>query len=111
MLNFKFTCVLLFLGMIATGCKKPPVACMELSESSVPVGTPIEFVSCSENTLSYEWFMEEPEGAPENQIGWSDPSFSRAFTIPGSYTVTLSAYSEFSFLGEKVITEQSFSVN
>ena len=84
---------------------------MELSQTTVPSGTPLEFVSCSEHVLSYEWLIEGPDTAPENEMGWSDPAFSRAFTVPGSYTVTLNAFTEFSFLGEKVTTEQTFVVN
>lgn len=83
---------------------------MELSQESVGAGTPIEFVSCSEHALSWEWFIEGPDGAPENDLGWSDESFSRAFSVPGSYTVTLNAYEEFSFLGRVSTTTTTFII-
>jgi len=108
----KYSITIVFaLALFLVGCKKPTEACMELSTTSTSVGTPIEFTSCSENALSYEWFIEGPVDAPENEMGWSDPYFSNTFTVSGSYVITLHAYSNFSFLGERSTIEQSFSVN
>ena len=94
-----------------TGCKKPPIACMELSTAATTTNTAIEFTSCSEHAISYEWFIAGPAAAPENKQGWSDQIFSHAFTEPGSYTVTLNVYSDFSFTGEKATTQEKFIIN
>lgn len=85
--------------LVFTSCNKMPVACIE-APSTANVGTPVTFRSCSEKNLSQDWFMSGPNGAPENTMGWSDIEFTHTFTVPGSYTVTLNAYSKFSFLGE-----------
>jgi hypothetical protein len=55
--------------------------------------------------------MNGPEGAPENNMGWSDPSFSHSFSVPGSYTITLNAYYDFSFMGEMSTIQETISVN
>lgn len=99
------------LVLLVESCKKTTEACIELSETSVAVGSEIKFTSCSKNALSYEWFIEGPETAPENEQGWSDPAFSNTFTVPGNYTITLNAYANFSFLGEKSVEEKTFTVN
>lgn len=106
--------ILLFLGLftlLLSSCKKPPVACMELSTTNTPTGAPVEFSSCSERALSYEWFMEGPDGAPENTQGWSDEFFSHSFSVPGTYTITLNAYSDFSFTGEMSSTQETITIN
>ncbi len=109
----KHTYLMALLGIVLTltGCKKAPIACLELSQSQITVGETIEFSSCSENALSYEWFIVGPEGAPENDKGWSDPMFMNTFTVPGAYTVTLNAYSKFSFLGDVSTAKESFNVD
>ncbi|MCG8576435.1 MAG: PKD domain-containing protein [Flavobacteriales bacterium] len=91
--------------LFATSCKKTPEPCIETDQTAVGVGTEITFTSCSEKSLSYIWEISGPEGAPENEMGWSDIQFSHAFTVPGTYTVTLTAYEDFSFLGESASTE------
>jgi hypothetical protein len=105
-LSIIFLFVLLFVG-----CGKPPEACMELSSNNVVAGAAIEFTSCSKRALSFEWFIAGPEGAPENEIGWSNPEFSHAFTVPGAYTVTLNAYHDFSFMGDVSTIQENFTVN
>lgn len=104
---FSFT---LFLSMLA-GCGKPPEACMELSSSNVVAGAPIEFTSCSKRALSFEWFIAGPDAAPENDMGWSDPQFSHSFSIPGTYSVTLNAYHDFSLTGDVSTIQENFTVN
>ncbi len=54
--------------------------------------------------------MSGPVGAPENTMGWSDAQFSHTFTIPGTYVVTLRAYSKFSFMGDMSEATQSVTV-
>ena len=102
---------IVLLVLVSLGCKKVPEACMELSANSVSTGTPLEFSSCSKKALSFEWFMSGPEGAPENNMGWSDPNFSHSFSVPGSYTITLNAYYDFSFMGEMSTVQETISVN
>jgi hypothetical protein len=101
----------LLLSSYLFSCNKSPEACIELESASTSVGKSTTFVSCSENALSYEWFMQGPEGAPENTLGWSDEKFEHVFTVPGSYEITLNAYYKFSFLGEKSTTKATLSVN
>jgi len=101
--------VLLCFGFVT--CNRPPKPCIEMDNNSIAVGSPITFTSCSKRALSFEWFISGPEGAPENFMGWSDPSFSKSFSIPGAYTVTLHAYSRYSFLGQKATETASFNVN
>lgn len=92
-------------------CNKSPEACLELEDQSTFVGQVTTFTSCSKNALSYEWFIAGPENAPENKMGWSDPTFNHIFTVPGSYVITLNAYYKFSFLGEKSTASATLSVN
>gem|GEM_PF-2212901 len=107
--NFYFIAIL---GLVTfTGCKKPPVACMELSGTSVSIGATVEFTSCSKKALSYEWFITSPAGAPENSKGWSDEYFTNTFTVSGTYTVTLTSYENFSFLGRSSTVVQTLKVN
>ncbi|WP_066755932.1 PKD domain-containing protein [Crocinitomix algicola] len=99
------------LSLLFLSCDKTTEACMELSETTTSVDKDIEFTSCSENALSLEWYIEGPEEAVENELGWSDPKFTHAFSMPGSYTITLHAYSDFSFAGDKSTVTQSVTVN
>jgi hypothetical protein len=93
--------ILLVLGIaLLAGCNRPPKPCFEMDADVVSIGTPVTFTSCSKRTLSYEWFMDGPAGAPENAMGWSDPQIIHAFSVAGTYTITLNCYSKFSFLGE-----------
>ena len=101
---------LVLLGF-AVSCKKPPIACIEVDNTSASTGVNVTFTSCSEKSLSYEWYMSGPVGAPENSMGWSDPEFSHAFTLPGTYTVSLTAYADFSWLGESSTTETTIVIN
>lgn len=106
--------IYLFIGVISLfilSCKKPPQACIEISATNVNAGTEIEFSSCSEHALSFEWFMEGPEGAPENSLGWSDEYFVHSFSVPGQYTVIFTAYEKFSFLGDSETVEASITVH
>lgn len=100
-----------FLILSLSACKKEPVACIEVDNTSISVGTPVTFTSCSENALSFEWYMDGPTGAPENSQGWSDPQIIHSFTVPGTYTVTLNAYDDFSFLGEVSTAKITMNIN
>ncbi len=100
------------LSVLSLGsCKKELTSCIEMDSSSISSGQTINFTSCSENELSYDWRISGPVGAPENDKGWSDRVFSNTFTVPGSYTVTLNTYSKFSLLGENKTSSANFSVN
>lgn len=103
--------LILTIGFAIMGCDKATEACMEVSETSVSAGTPVNFKSCSENALSIEWFMSGPESAPENEMGWSDPEFTHTFSVPGTYTVTLNAYQDFSFKGDLSSVQETIIVN
>lgn len=94
-----------------TSCKKELTACIDLESYNYNVGTPVTFTSCSKNELSYDWRMAGPEGAPENNLGWSDRVIVNTFSIPGAYKITLNTYSNFSLLGESASVTLDFTVN
>jgi hypothetical protein len=106
---------ILFFSLICaftlSSCKKELTACIDLDNTSVAVGQTINFSSCSESELSYNWIITGPEGAPENDKVWNDRIFSNTFSIAGSYIITLDTYSEFSFLGETKTATQTFMIN
>lgn len=110
-MNKKVFFLLTLFSTAFISCDKEVNACMELSETSVSVGTEIEFLSCSENALSLEWFIDGPEEAPENDLGWSDIKFYHAFEIPGEYVVTLHAYENFSFMGTVSTIQETITIN
>ncbi len=112
-MNVKKTLTTLsFISIIALfSCKKEPVACMELSSENVAVGQEVTFTTCSEKALSYDWYFTGPVGAPENDTAFSDITFSLAFSMPGTYTVTHVAFEKFSFLGESDTTTKVITVN
>lgn len=91
-------------------CKKQPEACIELSANTAGIGVPVEFTSCSKRALSYEWFISGPSGAPENNQGWSDEVFSHAFSVTGTYTITLNAYQDFSFTGDRAVAQTALVI-
>lgn len=85
---------------------------MEIDNENPTVGTPVTInMNCSKKTISHEFFMEGPVGAPENAMGWSDNQFTHTFTIPGTYTVILNAYNDFSLLGDVQTTTRTIQVN
>jgi hypothetical protein len=107
--------LLLFTGLLIISsffsCKKEVTACIEMDNTSISVGQSITFTSCSTNELSYWWEIIGPDTAPENNKAWSDKVFTNKFTVAGNYTVTLKAYSDFSFQGSVAETSKTFSVN
>ncbi|MGV6860982.1 MAG: hypothetical protein ACWA41_04370 [Putridiphycobacter sp.] len=107
--------LLLIGGLLITAsfysCKKEVNACIEMDNTTISVNQSITFTSCSTNELSYWWEIKGPVDAPENNMLWNDKVFSNQFSVAGSYTVHLKAYSDFSFLGEVSETSASFSVN
>ena len=85
---------------------------MEIDNENPSVGTPVTInMNCSKKTISHEFFMEGPVGAPENGMGWTDNQIVHTFTIPGTYTVILNAYNDFSFLGDMESTTRTIQVN
>jgi hypothetical protein len=98
------------LPVYLTACNKPPEACIDNGQQTATVGSPVNFTSCSKRTLSQDWFMSGPPGAPENTMGWSDAHFTHTFTVAGTYTVTLNAYSKFSFMGDVSTTTQTITI-
>lgn len=94
-----------------SSCKKTPEACIEMSTTVAPVGQEVIFTSCSKKALSYEWYMTGPDGAIENDLGWADAEFSHAFSTTGTYTISLTAYRDFSWLGESAMTETTIIIN
>ncbi len=105
----------LFIGisalLILFSCKKKVTACIDAPASSYSIGQESVFTSCAENALSYDWRVNGPDGAPENSMGWSDRIIKVNFSVPGSYTITLNAYSDFSLLGDKESITANFTVN
>jgi hypothetical protein len=100
-----------FAGAILFSCNKPPKPCIEVSDDVAAVGTPVTFTSCSKRALSYEWFITGPAGAPENTKGWSEIQFVNTFTVPGTYTIELTAYKKFSWLGESATATETLVIN
>ena len=104
----------LFIGLLAisfSACEKPLTACIDIESTTVSTDQPVLFKSCSENAISLEWYMEGPDGAPENGRGWSDFEITNTFTVPGTYKITLNTYDDFSFLGEKQTAIETLTVN
>ncbi len=99
------------LAFIACNKDKKVTACMELSVGAINAGESITFTSCSENEWSYIWRISGPDSAVENDKGWSDRVFTNQFETPGSYTVKLTTFNDFSFLGDSATTTSSFTVN
>ena len=111
-MSIKKITFILFLALIFTACKKDPIPCMEIDNENPAVGVPVTInMNCSKKTISHEFFMEGPVGAPENSMGWSEHQFTHTFTIPGTYTVILNAYNDFSFLGDMESTTRTITVN
>ena len=99
------------LGLSLASCKKDPIACFELDSNIANTTTPIRFTSCSENTLSYLWSFSGPVGAPENVMQFSEPIIERTFSVPGTYTVQLEAFTNYSWVGEMSTTTTTFTIN
>lgn len=97
--------------LLMTSCKKNPEACMEVSSTNVTVGEEVTFTSCSKDALSYDWYFVGPVGAPENNIGNSEITFTHQFSTSGTYTVKHVAFEKFSFLGKSDTTETVVVVN
>ncbi|MFK8037847.1 MAG: hypothetical protein AB8B74_06125 [Crocinitomicaceae bacterium] len=107
----KFSVFVLILSAISCGKTKPVTACIELDKVSISSGEDITFTSCSENEWSYIWEILGPDSAAENSLMWNDKVFTRTLETPGSYTVKLTTYSDFSFLGDAASESSSFTVN
>jgi len=96
------------LGLV--GCNKPPKPCIEMDQTTVSIGTPVTFTSCSKRALSFEWFMDGPTAAPENLMGWSDEIITHTFSVSGTYTITLNVYSKFGYIGDMESTTATLVV-
>jgi PKD domain len=102
--------LILVISMVS--CNKPPEACITVDNKSAAAGTAVTFSSsCSKRALSYIWTIEGPVGAAENNIQFSEESFTRAFAVQGSYTITLDAYQKFSWGGQTASTTETVTVN
>jgi gliding motility-associated-like protein len=67
----------------------PPVAAFTMSTANTDVGMPIYFTNLSQGAVSYNWTFGE-DSSPLNQ-----EHVVYEYTIDGTFTVTLIAYSEF----------------
>ncbi len=112
-MKLSFKLLLGSLLMLILSCNKdePVKACIELDKSTISVGESINFTSCSENEWSYIWRITGPDSAVENNLQWNDRIFERQFDTPGSYSIKLTAFSDFSFLGDASSDSTSFTVN
>jgi len=97
--------------MTLSSCDKSPIACISIDQTSASIGTSVQFTSCSEKSLSYVWDFEGPAGAPENSLQWAETTFSRAFTVSGTYTVTLTSYQKYSWGGETSVATETLTIN
>lgn len=98
---------------VAIACEKdkPVTACIALDKVNITSGDAITFTSCSENEWSYIWEISGPDSAAENGLMWNDKTFTQKVDKPGSYKVKLTAFSDFSFLGDSASDSTSFNVN
>lgn len=103
--------IILITGLLFASCKKEPVACIDMSTEVANAGDIVTFYTCSEKALSYHWTFEGPVGAPENQLEYSELQFNHIFNTPGTYTIRLTAYRNYSWLGESNSTERIITIN
>ena len=97
---------------MATSCKKPVNACIEVSSNSAAVDEEITFSSqCTENALSYLLSFEGPAGAAENNMQRSESLYQFSFGTAGNYKVTLEAYQNYSWVGEVDSTSTTITIN
>ena len=101
----------LILATTLVSCKKKLTACIEMESTTFSVGQEVTFTSCSENVISYDWRISGPSSAPENMKGWSDRIITNSFSVPGSYTITLSTFDDFSLMGNKETESKTFTIN
>ena len=97
-------------ALMVCSCNKAPEACVEIDKTTASAGEPISFSSCSKRSLSFIWSFEGPISAPENSIGSSDEVVNIAFSVPGTYTVTLEVFKKYSFQGESATASTNFTI-
>lgn len=102
----------LLLGLVLLSCNKPPEACITASSESPSVGETVELsAACTKKAKSYIWSFEGPSSSVLNNIQRSEQVIMIAFDTAGTYTVTLDAYSDFSWLGSTGSTQTTINVN
>ena len=86
---------------IATSCTKYPEACFTTPSYEVKTNENVAFTNCSQNAHSYEWNFGD--GTSLN----TEENPNHTFTSPGSYNVSLRAYSK----NEKKSNEFVFTIS
>lgn len=90
---------LLIAGVAATSCKKQPDAMFEVDDTTPNTNQTLQFTNNSIDGVTYEWnFGDGTTSEEENP--------SHVYTMAGTYTVTLTAYSK----KEKKSDSQSMSL-
>ncbi len=83
----KISLVLVLITILFSACTKMPTACMSADKQNTEVGTTVSFQSCATEADKITWdFGDGSKGEGENA--------SHAYTKPGNYLVTMSAFSK-----------------
>jgi len=72
--------------LLLAGCEMRPDASFYCSSSTLELGEPVHFTNTSINAVDFEWDFGDGTFSTNRDV-------SHAFTEPGSYTITLTAYS------------------
>ncbi|HYX07286.1 MAG TPA: PKD domain-containing protein [Bacteroidales bacterium] len=72
--------------LVLAGCEMRPDASFYSSSSTLELGEPVHFTNTSINAVDFEWDFGDGTFSTNRDV-------SHAFTEPGSYTITLTAYS------------------
>ena len=89
--------LVLFIALIGSySCKKEPKACIEVSPSqTVNIFETITLKSCSDNSESYSWEIEQPLLSLESTHEiYSGNVVNHVWEAPGNFTVSLTAVSK-----------------
>jgi PKD repeat protein len=75
------------LFVLLSACQKTPVSCISADKKTAGINETINFSSCSENGVKYVWDFGDGSAA-------AGETASHAYSAPGTYLVTLTAYSK-----------------
>ncbi|OFY21260.1 MAG: hypothetical protein A2W98_14865 [Bacteroidetes bacterium GWF2_33_38] len=78
------------IGIFITSCIKKPEACIEASNDNPSLGETVSFTDCSTNAEDFE--LDFGDGS--NKVDKSDDIMTHVYETPGTFTVSLTAYSK-----------------